>query len=397
MLANIAKLKARRAMRQEVAPTKHVDAALAAAAARVGKPTGGTWDADYARRLRTRAADEGGGASDSESEGELVVLPPRMVKLDPVAQRERWGKEMRRVAREMGQGVGEEEEGEEEEGEEMGSEEPVSFDEEALLREVKDEEDNMEGAGEGERVGVDEKVGGDESHCTEEGVERAEEDGCDSGEIVPIAGEEDALGSDALHAKGDAPESAGNDESILPQPLLEESPLTPEASFHSSLRVDAAKPRVAASAYFVDDQAEEDGDEEHSGGACDDNGDEQDFDSANNVEGIVGDDVEVECSSTAAAALHRKWQEANENDKVAALMAGASSKRAVVPRSDDNAMDLSEMVACGAVVASSGIPADGGGDHGVSDKEEVGEIFDMQKSRPEDYVEEMCVRCASCV
>jgi hypothetical protein len=65
----------------------------------IGVPTQGTWDVDYARRLRDRAPAVPG--SDSEDDGnDFVVLPPPERRLDPVTQRAKWRKEAFEQARE---------------------------------------------------------------------------------------------------------------------------------------------------------------------------------------------------------------------------------------------------------------------------------------------------------
>lgn len=93
----LARLAVLRGRRNEVntKAQRPLDPLLAQLAADVGAPTRGTWDADYAHRLRKINAYDG---SDSGSEEDVVVLPPPQRKLDPIAQRETWRKQMRSQA-----------------------------------------------------------------------------------------------------------------------------------------------------------------------------------------------------------------------------------------------------------------------------------------------------------
>lgn len=467
MLARLAALKAKRAAAAGCA-SRRVDPALAAAAAAAGAPTRGTWDADYAARLR--GAEDGAESDGSDgSDGGVVVLPPPVVRLDPVAQREKWRREMRARARGCGgvegEGVGEVHagrqdggEGPDEEDEDVDEDED-EVEEEVVEGEIEDEDQLLVGdvAGEGDDG---EGEGEDREDAEEDEEEKAEEDAegdAQTGE--PAGGKEEADPSHHVVA-GDTKE--GNSVSAVPPSKSLEDPAAdgengvrneredgPENDSAAEATADASRPEVSASGKaaleggepkdrgaadgsddaavnsgsrsepaspsaaqpaeklvlpcrdapavcgeFVEDQAE---DEDAADGGRDSDRDSDADGAATAADALVADDAHA-APEPGAAVFHREWERREDAALLDAVAGGGlrgAARSGYRPREDDNAMDLTEAVASGAVVAASGGAgegADGGsvcGDYVGEDGGSEGELMDMSQAHADNYVEEM--------
>jgi hypothetical protein len=407
MLARLAALRAKRAAAGGPA-ARRVDPALAAAAAAAGAPTRGTWDVDYALRLREGAGGGGDAGNESGSDEDVVVLPPPAVKLDPAAQREKWRRDMRTQAKvrrgaEEASGVAFGFERCREEREEEEEEEEVV--EVEIQGEIEDEDVML-------ATVVDPDAGSD-AESTAEAEAEADGDACADADAEATG---DA-GADAEEAEGSKVDNADRQDhaqhqsqSLAPTKCVHadkgraaaEEEVQAESSPAKAPAATAPRPRLdplprktplSTRPHFVDDQAEDE-----DGNARDR---DSDRDSDRDGEQTAGDplspdDVDEAACDPAAAAFHWQWEEREEATKLAAIVSGAGRGRdARRPRNDDNAMDLTDMVASGAVRAGS-VGVDGGdcasivGDHG-GDGNEDGEMLDLAKTSTETYVDNMYV------
>lgn len=451
MLARLAALKAKRAAAPGQSARK-VDPALAAAAAAAGAPTRGTWDVDYAQRLRGDTVE----VSDDESDDDVVVLPPPAVKLDPVAQREKWKRDMKKEARGR---HAVEEEAEEASGfvfekltEDQDEAEGVEEETVEIDGEIDDEDQLLATNGVGNDVGSDADGDEDGGEGDGQGDETREvvtdgtsrDDGNSEGEngyfafskgakvlvdeIVAAASggdmdtREEAATGETKSRLDPEPSEAGGEEntnatsagaraSVFAKAL--ETPKDDSVVSEDEAPTDQKEPAVESTAAasslsrprlmlfpkqqapttlpnFVDDQAEDEDGEDI------DRDSDRDSDAEGEItaaDALVPDDPGAS-PEPGAAVFHREWQQREEAAQLEVIAnAGRRNSNMNRPRNDDNAMDLTELVASGAVVAASG--GAGGddcgsiaGDHGAGDGSD-GELMDFGQTHAENYVEEM--------
>jgi hypothetical protein len=360
MLARLAELRARR--EASTARPPPVDAALAAAAAAIGSPTRGTWDADYLQRLRHPENSRGAALSDVDSdEEEVVVLPPPQVKLDPVAQRTAWRNRMLHEAKQARRastadrpilGFAKQSFVFEELTEEPEEEDDEFEDEDGGMAGDDDEEEDGQEDEEGERVEVDD--GSDEDEQNQRGVEEGANRDESNGTLTRLPNGAKKEDDDSKTGSGVESLDSDNDEDLRPQSSsvrqgeqgvdasavaegsdqsVSKECTRGEAStlFRSHLIRDDGK------SMFIEDEAEEEDahDDDPGGDSEDELINEEEEEDSRQVDDQPDTFVE-------GANFHRQWQVEKDREIVRAIVGSNRGASVELRVQNDNAVDIAE-------------------------------------------------------
>jgi hypothetical protein len=349
ILARLADLRARREASAARPPA--VPPELAAAAAAVGSPTRGTWDADYIQQLRCGEDSRRVSRLELDSEeDEVVVLPPPQVRLDPVAQRAAWRKQMMHDAKQARRAIMVEktscELAESEIVLEQLTEEPEEVDEQGEHRDYEEgdvhddesnesdggeqcEDNNEDSAVEEEEEEAEAKPLGDlreveGEHCEHPAVKGGEsndiKDDCGSQERVP------------LHAANDRDENELDGENDVRD--SHSGPLSALSAESRARDIDLRGPSNLKHARLIDDEAEEEGE------GVTGSSDEEDDDLIEQSLAEDPEDPEHPDASASGALFHQQWQAQNDLTIIRALAERGRGPEEKFRLENDNAIDV---------------------------------------------------------